>query len=115
MGKSALFTISAKITEPSTDISLKIYQPLGYNVRSPSEELGYFFLKSCLASYFFQDMFHIGKINREIGNAFACSNPDKWVDTLRETPTGLTWNKAECSYDFLVNREGETHFLLYEN
>ena len=56
-------------------------------------------------------MFHIGKITRHVGNAFACSDPKHWQETYTRSPSGLSVNNATAFYPFLINRDGEMNFL----
>ncbi|TRY70979.1 hypothetical protein TCAL_11102 [Tigriopus californicus] len=83
-GKGYIFTIRANVVEPVADVALQVFQPLGYN-----------------------DVFHIGHIQRRMGNAFACSPQDGWQDKYSLSPSDLTVNNASIFYSFLVNREAQ--------
>ena len=51
-------------------------------------------------------MFHIGKIKRVVGNAFACSKEEFWQEKYVTSPSRLSTNNASMFYPFLINREG---------
>ena len=53
-------------------------------------------------------MFHIGKISKTIGNAFACSDHSVWTGRSLQSPSGLSTVNSSIFHQFLVNREG-TH------
>ena len=54
-----------------------------------------------------QDILHFGKINRVVGEAFACSPEQFWEESYVKSPSGLTVNKARLMYPTLINREGK--------
>ncbi|TRY70980.1 hypothetical protein TCAL_11101 [Tigriopus californicus] len=83
-GSSALFVIEAFITDPAVSIDFGTFQPLGYS-----------------------DLFHIGQITFETGNAFACSDPKFWKDKYLPSPTELSVVNASLSYPMLINREAD--------
>ncbi len=53
-----------------------------------------------------QDIFHIGKITRVVGNAFSCSRDENWEEGYETTPSGISTGSAYIRYSNLVNREG---------
>ena len=53
-------------------------------------------------------MFHIGHVTREVGNAFACSDPNNWEEEYKRSPSELSVRSYSLKYPFLINREGET-------
>ena len=55
---------------------------------------------------FVQDLFHIGHIQKDVQNAFACSSEDGWSDSYVRSPTGLSTINATVTQKLLINREG---------
>ena len=53
-----------------------------------------------------QDVFHIGEVQHDVGNAFAC-NSDRLVARYTRSPSGATVNNATLLFPSLVNRDGE--------
>ena len=58
-----------------------------------------------------QDVFHIGEVQHEVGNAFAC-NSDRLETRYTRSPSGATVNKATLLFPLLVNRAGKCTYLL---
>ncbi len=53
-----------------------------------------------------QDVFHIGQVKRDVGNAFGCSKNELWEEKYRLSPSGLTTNNYSATYPLLLNRDG---------
>lgn len=104
-GDSAMFIVEAFVTEPAADWEFGVFQPLGYNVGVVFESD----LDSVDASFIFQDVFHIGKISKDVGNAFSCSPEKFWIEEYRSSPSGMSVNNASVKYPMLINREGTVH------
>ena len=129
-GGAALFTIKAYVTDPAADFEFGAFQPLGHHVshvsyiRLQNTYLFLVFTPNILVPlweivgivpfpvYFstkstFQDVFHIGKITKKVGNSFSCSDPSLWTEKRMPSPSGLTTANASIFYPFLINREGK--------
>ncbi len=71
------------MTEPSGDMELGVFQPLGFN-----------------------DWFHLGQVTMEVGNAFSCSDEELWGEKYTRSPTELSVNNLTITHPYLINREG---------
>ncbi len=63
---------------------------------------------SLASSCSLQDVFHIGEIDVDIGNAFACTGIERMQKTYTRSPSGITVNSATVSFPKLVNRDGKS-------
>ena len=69
-----------------------------------------FFLSNTVCSrplFSFQDLFNIGEITVETGNAFGCADPELWYNNPQASRSGLSIGKNTIKYDYLVNTDGK--------
>ena len=62
-----------------------------------------------------QDLFHIGHVQKDIGNSFACSSDKGWDERYVRSPTGLSTINATVTQKLLVNRQGTRDVSLAHN
>ena len=68
----------------------------------------------CVRSLFlFQDLFNIGEITVETGNAFGCADPELWYNNPQPSRSGLSIEKNTIKYDYLVNTDGKNKAAVW--
>ncbi len=82
-GDSKMFMLEIFLTEPMSDLEVGIMQPLGFN-----------------------DIFHIGDIHIERGNAFACTAKELIEKRYLRSPSGMSIINATITFAALINRDG---------
>lgn len=83
-GSGTMVEIDVTNTNPFADFEVHAFQHLG-----------------------FTDVFSVGQMVIDFGNAFACRKDDIWEKTFYPSPTGVSYNKVVYKYPYMINRASE--------
>ena len=91
-GQTVIVSANLKTVNPFSDISISIFNPLGYD-----------------------DVFNIGKPELAFGNSFACSETAKWEPKMQKSLSGNSVGLVEYNLPMALNTDIERNISNNEN